>query len=175
MFVYHVIVVTYSTSTIKWKVEELNIFNTFGSLVAFVAFYDYFYMWFHYFLHVRWLYPWIHKHHHRQKAPSRGNLDAINVHPLEYITGEYLHLLTIYIIPCHVYTVGLFILMGGVLASLNHTRFDIVLPFGLYDVKAHDVHHRIPESNYAQYTMYWDKLHGFYRPYEGKEKDEKAN
>jgi sterol desaturase/sphingolipid hydroxylase (fatty acid hydroxylase superfamily) len=33
-------------------------------------------------------------------------------------------------------------------------------------VKAHDVHHRLPESNYAQYMMYWDKLSGFYRPFD---------
>lgn len=170
MFVYHVIQVTWSTPSVKWAASELSVANTIGSFVAFVAFYDYFYMWFHYFLHVRWLYPWIHKHHHRQKAPSRGNLDAINVHPFEYITGEYLHLLTIYLIPCHISAVVVFILLGGILASLNHTRFDIELPLGLYDVKAHDVHHRIPESNYGQYTMYWDKLHGFYRSYEGKEK-----
>ena len=165
-FVYHVIQVIYNTKSITWDPEDVTIFNTLGSLVAFFTFYDYFYMWFHYFLHFRALYPLVHKHHHRQKAPSRGNLDAINVHPFEYVVGEYLHLLTIYLIPCHVYAVGAFIIIGGILASLNHTRLDLNIPFGIYSVKAHDVHHRMPESNYAQYTMYWDKLHGFYRPYD---------
>jgi sterol desaturase/sphingolipid hydroxylase (fatty acid hydroxylase superfamily) len=42
-----------------------------------------------------------------------------------------------------------------------------VIP-GLYDVKAHDIHHRIPESNYGQYTMFWDKLHGSWIPYKDK-------
>lgn len=169
-FVYHVIQVTFRTESVKWKWEEVSVGNTLGSLIAFYAFYDYFYMWFHYFLHVRWLYPYIHKHHHRQKAPSRGNLDAINVHPFEYVVGEYLHLFTIYLIPCHIVAVVIFIIAGGVLASLNHTRLDLNIPFGIFSVKAHDVHHRIPESNYAQYTMYWDKLHGFYRPYDPKAK-----
>lgn len=169
-FVYHLIQLTYSTPSISWAHEDVTLLNTLGSLVAFYAFYDYFYMWFHYFLHVRWLYPHIHKHHHRQKAPSRGNLDAINVHPFEYVVGEYLHLLTVYIIPSHIYTVVFFIVAGGVLASLNHTRLDLNIPFGIYSVKAHDVHHRLPESNYAQYMMYWDKIHGFYRPYDANAK-----
>jgi sterol desaturase/sphingolipid hydroxylase (fatty acid hydroxylase superfamily) len=51
------------------------------------------------------------------------------------------------------------------MASLNHTRFDAVIPWGVYDVKAHDVHHRIPQSNYGQYIMLWDRLMGSFRPY----------
>jgi len=163
-FVAHLCHVVRITPTIKWKLEEVTIFNTFGSLVAFYAFYDFFYMWFHRILHMRQFYGLIHKHHHRQKAPSRGNLDAINVHPFEFAVGEYLHLLTVYIIPCHIYTVAFFVLAGGILASLNHTRFDINIPY-FFSVKVHDVHHRMPESNYGQYTMFWDKLHGSYRDY----------
>ena len=78
--------------------------------------------------------------------------------------GEYLHLVTIYLIPSHIYTIVFFILLGGILASLNHTRFDINIPY-LYSVKVHDVHHRLPESNYGQYTMFWDRLFGTYRDY----------
>ena len=164
LFVYHLVIVTRSCETIKWDFDELSLFNTFGSLFLFYIFYDFFYMNFHRILHLRSLYSVIHKHHHRQKAPSRGNLDAINVHPFEFVVGEYLHLLTIYLIPCHIYTVAFFILAGGILASLNHTRFDIDIPY-IFSVKVHDVHHRLPESNYGQYTMFWDYLFGSYREY----------
>jgi len=164
LFVYHVVSVVYYTDSIKLQHDEASVANTLGSLVCFYALYDYLYMWFHRILHISALYPYVHKHHHRQKAPSRGNLDAINVHPFEFVVGEYLHLLTIYVVPCHVYAVAFFILAGGVLASLNHTRYDVNIP-GLFSVKVHDVHHRLPQSNYAQYTMFWDKLHGSYRDY----------
>ncbi len=163
-FVYHLLWVCYYTPSIKWQISEITIYNTLGSIILFYVFYDFFYMSFHRLLHIRQLYGIIHKHHHRQKAPSRGNLDAINVHPFEFFVGEYLHLVTAYVIPCHMITVLAFIIIGGVLASLNHTRFDIVIP-GLYSVKVHDVHHRLPESNYGQYTMLWDVLFGSYRPY----------
>jgi sterol desaturase/sphingolipid hydroxylase (fatty acid hydroxylase superfamily) len=37
-----------------------------------------------------------------------------------------------------------------------------------YTVKNHDVHHRLPESNYGQYIMLWDHIFGSYRPYNEK-------
>merc|ERR1712046_262759 len=98
--------------------------NTVGSLVALFVVYDFFYSWLHRILHVKAIYKYVHKHHHRQIAPTRGNIDAINVHPLEFVMGEYLHLLAVWLVPCHAITVLLFIVMGGFLASLNHTRFD---------------------------------------------------
>lgn len=168
LFVYHFIRYTINAPNIKWRSEEVTLGNTLGAYIAFYFFYDFFYMWFHRTLHIRSLYPLIHKHHHRQKAPSRGNIDAINVHPFEFVVGEYLHLATVLVIPCHIYTAVFFILIGGLLASLNHTRFDVTIP-KIYDVKVHDVHHRIPESNYGQYTMFWDRVFGSFRPYEGKE------
>lgn len=164
VFAYHAIWLCYVTPTVSWKLEEITFLNTIGSLLAFFIFYDFFYTIFHRILHLRSLYPYIHKHHHRQKAPSRGNTDGINVHPFEFVVGEYLHLVAIYFIPCHIAAVVVFILLGGILASLNHTRFDIVVP-GVYSVKVHDVHHRLPESNYGQYIMLWDYLMGSYRPY----------
>ena len=66
----------------------------------------------------------------------------------------------------HAATVILFLVIGAVLAGLNHTRFDCVISlFGvtLYDSKYHDVHHRIPQSNYGQYIMFWDHLFGSFR------------
>jgi sterol desaturase/sphingolipid hydroxylase (fatty acid hydroxylase superfamily) len=66
------------------------------------------------------------QHHHKQFAPSRGNTDALNVHPFEFISGEYLHLFSLAavgsVLNVHVWTVACFIIAGGVLASLNHTR-----------------------------------------------------
>ncbi len=164
MFVYHLLYVTTRTPSIKWDLSEVTVGNTIGSLVFFYIFYDFFYCNFHRILHIRSIYPLIHKHHHRQKAPSRGNPDAINVHPFEFFVGEYLHLLTIWVIPCHILTVAFFIIVGGILASLNHTRYDIQSL--VFNVNVHDVHHRIPESNYSQYTMLWDYIQGSYRPYD---------
>merc|ERR1712216_210101 len=65
------------------------------SVILMYVTYDFFYYWFHRTLHLRSLYKFVHKHRHRQHAPTRGNLDAINVHPFEFICGEYNHLLAV--------------------------------------------------------------------------------
>ena len=49
--------------------------------------YDFFYTLLHGFLHIRAVYPLIHKHHHRQHFPTRGYLDAGNEHPIEHVVG----------------------------------------------------------------------------------------
>ena len=130
---------------VEWDPAKLSVWNTLGSLVGFFAIYDFIYVGFHGLLHVPAFYPWVHKHHHQQHAPSRGNVDAVNVHPFEFFSGEMLHVLCVALVPCHVYTVVAFVAIGGILASLNHTRFDISF-LGIYDVKAHDMHHRLPRT-----------------------------
>lgn len=91
LFVYHVLLFLSSdySSKVEFDFSKITFFNTIGSLVGFYIFYDFFYAIFHYILHIRSLYPLVHKHHHRQKAPSRGNLDAINVHPFEFVVGKF--------------------------------------------------------------------------------------
>ena len=130
----------------------------------FVA-YDAFYYWLHRALHAPALYGAIHKHHHRQTSPFRGNADAINVHPIEFALGEYLHLAAAALVRPHAASLLLFVLAGGVLASLNHTRFDARLA-SLWQVRWHDVHHaRNTRANYSQYTSLWDRLFGSFVPY----------
>lgn len=141
--------------------------------------YDFFYTLLHWALHIQAIYGYIHKHHHRQKAPSRASVDAVNVHPIEFFLGEYNHIFAIFIYTAclgqklHLVSVGLFFLTGAVLASLNHTRFDAnIRIFGLsvYDSKWHDVHHRIPQSNYGQYINLWDRVFGSFRNYDSNDR-----
>ena len=131
-----------------------------------------FYLWqfllvpFHRFLHIPAIYPYIHKHHHRQCQPFRGTFDGINTHPVEFIFGEFLHLFAIYLVGRLLPTVHfcggiMFLLLGGIMASLNHTRFAVRIP-GVFDVRDHDFHHRFPRSNYGQFVMWFDVIIGSY-------------
>lgn len=174
LFVYHLLHYSYvwghdGSGHVKWAPAEVTVANTVGSWAAFHVLYDLCYCLFHRGLHHRKVYRLIHKHHHKQKAPSRGNRDAVNVHPFEFICGEYLHLLSVAVIPSHIFTVAFFVIAGGFMASLNHTRYDIALPLGLFDVKYHDEHHVVPNSNYGQYTMLWDHILGTYRDHPAEE------
>jgi hypothetical protein len=144
--------------------------------------YDFFYTLFHRTLHHRALYRFVHKHHHRQKAPSRGNLDAVNVHPFEFIVGEYCHLLAIFLVgrfvaPVHIAVVVVFILFGGVLASLNHTRFDVKSPLfpNLYQVKFHDIHIGIPTQTTASTPSFGTTSFGWFKPYPNDQRGVRAS
>jgi sterol desaturase/sphingolipid hydroxylase (fatty acid hydroxylase superfamily) len=123
LFGYHINLFLWNSSNVEWDFDKLSFRNTIFALVALYLSYDFVYTNFHRLLHVRGLYKYIHKHHHRQMAPFRGTFDAINVHPIEFTLGEYLHLLCLYFVPTHIVTLFLFVIMDGVFASLNHTRF----------------------------------------------------
>eukprot|EP00471_Norrisiella_sphaerica_P006185 CAMPEP_0184489740 /NCGR_PEP_ID=MMETSP0113_2-20130426/16248_1 /TAXON_ID=91329 /ORGANISM="Norrisiella sphaerica, Strain BC52" /LENGTH=251 /DNA_ID=CAMNT_0026873333 /DNA_START=181 /DNA_END=936 /DNA_ORIENTATION=+ len=174
VFTYHLVKFCWSASGVEWRLSQLGFVNGLVALALLHIVYDFFYTLFHRLLHNRNFYRYIHKHHHRQRAPSRGNLDAINVHPFEFVVGEYFHLVAAYLVSTfmirvHILSLAWFVVVGGILASLNHTRLDLNF-LGIYSVKVHDVHHRLPESNYGQYIMLWDKLMGSYKPY-NEEKD----
>lgn len=66
--------------------------STICAFILLYIVYDFFYTIGHRALHHRSVYKYVHKHHHRQRAPSRGNVDAVNVHPFEFVSGEYNHL-----------------------------------------------------------------------------------
>ena len=83
------------------------------------------------------------------------------------VVGEYLHLVSIALVPSHIFAVVAFIVVGalcdrlfnstslscgktgGFFASLNHTRFDVSC--GPFRVRFHDQHHVVPDCNYGQY------------------------
>lgn len=181
----------YCWNSLPWQLNEISFRNALLPLPLIFLLFDATYAATHYVLHWQCLYPYIHKHHHVQKAPSRANVDAVNVHPVEFILGEYNHWFVIHVWttvarqPLHAFTAFAFLVIGGILAGINHTRYDIVVSFPvpqkcvlawyrsrtagtfassatptkangvnqenwiwipIYDSKAHDVHHRIPQS-----------------------------
>ena len=157
--------------TLPRNVEEITFLNTVVAFYATFLLDDFFYYFLHRFLHVPAVYPYVHKHHHRQPLPYRGYVDAANESPLEQVGG----LACIWgsfaiinpLIGYHVFTLGVFFTCFALLAYLNHTPYDVKLGlFGLeYSVRAHETHHRMLRGNYAQNTMLWDKIFGTYIDY----------
>jgi Fatty acid hydroxylase superfamily len=108
----------------------------------------------------------------KQLAPSRGNLDLYVIHPLEIFLVQYNYWFTLYVMSSflfeqvHFVSAFGFLLVSGFLDDLSHTRSDLTIGIPwfhgeriiIYDTKNHDVHHRIPLSNYGLNTMFWDVL-----------------
>jgi len=150
------------SDNIYHDVADATFLNTVAINILWFLMYDAFYYWFHRFLHVRAVYPYVHKHHHKNVSPFRGNIDAINTHPFEYIVGMYLHLIVMLYGPKHsIYGLYIFTVLSGIAASINHTRFNIAIP-PMFHIKDHDSHHRHFTVCYGQYVMFFDHLFGTY-------------
>merc|ERR1712086_612884 len=162
MYMYHLRMFILNANNISWAAEDATVFNTLGSCLLQLGVYDMVYCPWHRALHLPGLYPLIHKHHHRQVAPTRGTIDGINTHPVEFISGIYLHIFSLFVVPSHIYGTALFLASTGLMASLNHTRWPIRIP-GIFDVRDHDLHHQIYRCNYAQYVPWWDWAMGTHR------------
>lgn len=139
-FMYVFLYIAWHHDGIPLDPRQLTLANTLLPLPLLFVVYDFVYTIMHRVMHINVLYPLVHKHHHRQHSPSRGNTDAVNVHPLEFALGEFLHigsaLALLHVgMEIHAITLLVFILVGGVLASLNHTRFDVRIPPAVYDVR----------------------------------------
>eukprot|EP00299_Pterocystis_sp_00344_P013115 c6390_g1_i1.p1 GENE.c6390_g1_i1~~c6390_g1_i1.p1 ORF type:complete len:234 (+),score=33.02 c6390_g1_i1:52-753(+) len=160
-YIYHLYQLCLYSPHIKWELDQLTFGNTIGALVLFFVLYDFIYTLFHRSLHHRAIYHLIHKHHHRQAVPARGHEDAFNTHPIEFVLGEYLHVLCVWIAPSfHVIAVVAMVLLTGFLATINHTRLDLKFPsrFPVFAVAYHDIHHHLVTKNYGQYIMLWDVI-----------------
>jgi len=178
-FIYFLTRYMYYAPNTMWNFSEVTVMNTLFPIPVILVVFDFFYTLLHWTLHLQFIYPYIHKHHHRQKAPSRGTDDAVNVHPVEFFLGEYNHILSVFIvthffgIKMHMASILVLLVLSGLLAGLNHTRKDVVFKIcgvTLFDSKFHDVHHRIPQQNYGQFSPLWDKLFGTFIDYNGDDR-----
>lgn len=93
-------------------------------------------------------------------------------HPVEQLSALSLHWIATHIVArtvgLHVAAVGAHLGFKALGACFNHTGYDLQLRFGGidYSVRSHETHHRKPNTNFAQYVMFWDRLMGTYKPYE---------
>lgn len=171
LFVLHLAHFCWFSDQIPRTLGELTVWNTVPALYLLFLVNDMVYAPAHRFLHWKVVYPYIHKHHHRQIFPARGYLDAGNEHPIEHMVGLVSVVAAIvgamYTTGIHAATIFLFQNIHAALAMLNHSPYDVNFSFlGFkYSVGAHEMHHRQFTTNYAQYFMFWDDVMGTFTPY----------
>jgi sterol desaturase/sphingolipid hydroxylase (fatty acid hydroxylase superfamily) len=161
---------------VSTRLQDISMLNTLVALAVMFIVLDVCYAPCHHILHKPWIYPLIHKHHHRQHYPTRGYLDAGNEHPIEHFIGimsTWGAVLAATYGPtgAHAAVVFLFFNVHAALAMLNHSpynvQFDIIPGLVSYKVSNHEMHHRKFTINYAQYCMWYDYVMNTYGDYEG--------
>lgn len=136
------------------------------SIFAMIFIHDTYFYWAHRFMHIKKLYPYIHKVHHNSINPTPWA--AFSFHPIEGFLEAAIVPIIVVIMPSHLLAVFIFILLSTVLNVLGHLGFEIY-PKGFTKSKwlwwnntstHHNMHHSYFECNYGLYFNFWDRLMG---------------
>jgi len=129
--------------------------------------------WIHRFLHLPWIYPTIHKVHHKFATPF--GLSASYAHWAEVLLLGIPTFLGPLLLRTHYSIFFSFLLFRQLDAVVTHCGYDIPNPFDVIPyfggTVAHDFHHKSFIYNYSSRFTFMDKLFGTYKhpPLTGRE------
>ena len=105
---------------------------------------------FHFLMHQKTVYKYVHAHHHANSTPTRGYIDAINETPIEMgIALAMTYILIYYFAPILCWSsILLFVFVKAIVSIVNHTSSSNPLYYG------HVQHHIQRRVNYGQIEFY---------------------
>ncbi|RHY09545.1 hypothetical protein DYB36_003648 [Aphanomyces astaci] len=116
------------------------------------------YYW-HRLLHSRFLYTRVHKVHHHYKHPHP--FDDMYMHPVEGAAFFFILYGPPFVLPMHVVSFVLYMMVMGLFGVLDHSGVPFHLPY-VYSSTDHATHHTKVNSNFGFPFPYWDLVHGTY-------------
>ena len=128
---------------------------------------DFFYYWYHRWVHSsRWLWP-MHELHHEDEHMNVTT--AFRIHWMESIALHTVHVLPAIFLPRPLVTIPLLYLLGSAQATFEHLAIPLHLgPFTrlIVNPATHRIHHsKLPEhfnKNFASVWPFWDVIFGTY-------------
>jgi sterol desaturase/sphingolipid hydroxylase (fatty acid hydroxylase superfamily) len=120
----------------------------------------------HRLAHLRWVYPWLHRAHHRYDRPRPLNLFVLS--PLEVLAFGALWLVVLRVYPASFVGIGLYLALNLLFGTLGHVGVE-PFPNSWLDGAAgrhlgsstfHAGHHQHEHVNFGFYTTLWDRLFG---------------
>ncbi|KAF3776928.1 Methylsterol monooxygenase 1-2 [Nymphaea thermarum] len=141
-----------------------------AQLLVYVLVEDYANYWIHRWMHIPWFYDRFHSVHHEFTAPigitaNYGHWLEILILGLPTVAGPA-------VVPCHVLTFGMWLLLRQILAIESHCGYDFpwspsrFIPF-YGGAEYHDYHHYVgkSQSNFASLFTYCDYIYGTNKGY----------
>lgn len=134
-------------------------------IIVFFAHDAYFY-WTHRLMHLKRIFPYVHKIHHLSIHPTP--FAAFAFHPFEAFIESLLFLILPMLLPLHFSVIVLFTLFSLFMNVYGHLGFDLFkkstrdrFPLNLINHSTHHAwHHQHFNGNYGFYMPLWDKLMG---------------
>jgi len=157
----------WNSDAIVYDMDQLNMMN---GLVAFIIVFslsDLTYYTGHRIVHKhKWLYVFVHKHHHGEAEPIRGWADTCNAHPTDFFYTGFTTspMSSLWLMPAgsvHIVAIAACLWINSFVGSLGHCRLD--LNWGVFNTRFHAGHHAYSTCNFAQNIEVWDRLFGTYR------------
>lgn len=140
------------------------------STIGFIVLYDTYYYWLHRFMHLRWVFPYVHRVHHLSHTPSPWAILAFN--PIESALEFMIYPLAIFLFPLHPVSVLIFIIYNAAVNALGHTGHEFMpraagthpfFKWGL-TITHHEMHHLKVRYNFGIYFNFWDRIMGTNHP-----------
>jgi Delta7-sterol 5-desaturase len=147
-----------------YDVQEYGWFYFFGSIVLCIFINDAYFYWMHRFMHLKTIFPFVHKIHHLSNTPDPWSIFSFS--PIETTIQYAIYPLMIFFIPLLPVSIGI-IVMYNILMNLGgHLGYEVVplrfhkhwlLKYSL-TVTHHEMHHSKVKCNYGLYFNLWDRL-----------------
>ena len=175
IFIFGGIAISLMHPAIKPYTKFYEDINTYGSGYFFLSIFmciflhDTYFYWTHRFMHLKPIYQFFHKTHHKSTNPSPWA--AFAFHPAEAVVEAGIVVLIVFTFPIHPFAIIAFILFMMVYNVYGHLGYEIYPkglikhPLGkwLNTSVSHNMHHQYFEGNYGLYFLYWDYWMGTLR------------
>ncbi len=134
------------------------------SLLIFIVVQDTYFYWTHRFMHLKKIFPYVHRSHHLSNPPTP--FATLNFGVWETIIEFGIYPLMIFFVPLHPITIGIFLIYNVTINTAGHIGYELmprsffnhpILKYGL-TVTHHDMHHSKVNCNYGIYFSFWDRI-----------------
>lgn len=149
---------------VYYSINDYGIGYLILSVILFILIQDTYFYWTHRFMHLKKVFPLIHKSHHLSNTPTPFATLAFG--PWETIIEFGIYPLVIFLLPMHPLAIGLFLLYNVILNTAGHIGYEVIprsffnhqiLKYGL-TVTHHEMHHSKVNCNYGIYFNIWDRI-----------------
>ncbi|MFY0628031.1 MAG: sterol desaturase family protein [Reichenbachiella sp.] len=157
---------THGYTLIYSDISEYGIAYFIGSIIAMILLHDAYFYWTHRLMHVKWIYPAVHKFHHKSLNPSPWA--AFSQTPWEAAIAGLIFIVFAWLFPTHWLALSFFVLYMTVMNIMGHNGFEVYPKgfskswFGKWNttVTHHNMHHKYFHGNFGLYFNFWDRWMG---------------
>lgn len=149
---------------VYFELSRYSLVYFFMSIFLAFAVHDTYFYWMHRFMHLKVVFPYVHKIHHLSKTPSPWAIYAF--HPAENIIDYSIFPILVFFIPLHPFALAFIIVYNMIMNLGGHFGFEFMpgkyqntwlFKYGLTTTH-HDMHHAKVNCNYGLYFNLWDRL-----------------